>query len=313
MADSTVDPGVADRRERAAIMCDSASRPVPLVAAAEGLPHETRNVVASATELWAYRGLIGNLAQRELKVRYKRSVLGWLWSLINPASTLLIYSIVFGQFLRVEPPVAGNGELRSFALYLFTGLVVWNAFSNIVTGAMGSLLGAGPLLRKVYFPAEAPATANTLAVLTQTIIEAVILLAFLVGFGNVSWHALWLPYILTMLTVFALGIGLVLSLLNVYFRDVGYLTTIVLNMLFYVTPIIYTFDIIPERVGFLPTRTIVTLNPLTQFVGAARDSMYLLHNPSAERLIGLTATSLLAFAGGWALFARHARNISEEL
>ena len=269
--------------------------------------------MASGTELWAYRGLIGNLAQRELKVRYKRSVLGWLWSLINPASTLLIYSIVFGEFLRVEPPVAGNGELRSFAIFLFAGLVVWNAFSNIITGAMGSLLGAGPLLRKVYFPAEAPATANTLAVLTQTVIEAVILMAFLVGFGNVSWHALWLPYILGMLTLFALGIGLVLSLLNVYFRDIGYLTTIVLNMLFYVTPIIYTFEIIPEHVGFLPARTIVTLNPLTQFVGATRDAVYLLQTPSGGRLIGLTVVSLVGFFGGWLLFARHARNISEEL
>lgn len=269
--------------------------------------------MASATELWAYRGLIGNLAQRELKARYKRSVLGWLWSLINPASSLLIYSVVFGEFLRVEPPVAGNGELKSFAIYLFTGLVVWNAFSNIVTGAMGSLLGAGPLLRKVYFPAEAPAAANTLAVLLQTVIEALILVAFLVGLGNMSWHALWLPYILVMLTIFALGIGLVLSLLNVYFRDVGYLTTIVLNMLFYVTPIIYTFEIIPERVGFLPARTIITLNPLTQFVGAARDSMYLLQTPSLGRLVGLTLTSLVAFGGGWTLFARNSSNVSEEL
>lgn len=269
--------------------------------------------MASATELWAYRGLIGNLAQRELKARYKRSVLGWLWSLINPASSLLIYSIVFGEFLRVEPPVAGNGELKSFALYLFTGLVIWNAFSNIVTGAMGSLLGAGPLLRKVYFPAEAPAIANTLSVLLQTVIESMILLAFLVGFGNLSIHALWLPYVLLMLTIFALGIGLVLSLVNVYFRDIGYLTTIALNMLFYVTPIIYTFEIIPERVGFLPARTIITLNPLTQFVGAARDALYLLQTPSTGRLIGLTLTSLVAFAGGWTLFAKHSSNVSEEL
>ena len=84
------------------------------------------------------------------------SVLGSLWSLLNPAATLAIYSLVFGAFLRIEPPVAGNGELKNFALYLFCALVMWNFFSQVVRGSQEALTGAGPLLKKVYFPPSAP-------------------------------------------------------------------------------------------------------------------------------------------------------------
>ena len=149
--------------------------------------------MAYVTQVWGYRGLIGNLAQRELKSRYKRSVLGWLWSLINPASTLLIYTIVFGTIMRIPPPVAGNGELKSFALFLFSALIVWNFFSGVVVGSMGALIGAGPLLKKVYFPPECPAIANVLTVLIQTGIEAGILVAVMFVVGNVSWTFLPSP------------------------------------------------------------------------------------------------------------------------
>ena len=103
--------------------------------------------------------------ERELKARDKRSVLGWAWSLINPATTLLVYAIVFGTLLQVKPPVAGNGSLQNFALYLFCGLVIWNFFTVVVNGSMGALVGAGGLLRKVYFPPECPVIANGLVAL----------------------------------------------------------------------------------------------------------------------------------------------------
>src|SRR3954471_13319753 len=184
--------------------------------------------MASATELWGYRGLIGNLAQRELKAKYKRSLLGWAWSLINPATTLLIYTVVFGTLLKVKPPTAGNGHTESFALFLFAALVVWNFFNAVVTGSMGALIGAGPLLRRVYFPAECPPIANMLATLTQTVLEIVILLLVLVIVGNLSWTVLLFPVLLLLLALFSMGIGLVASLLNVYYRDVNYLVTIVM-------------------------------------------------------------------------------------
>ena len=105
--------------------------------------------MSTPAQVWSYRTLISNLAQRDLKARYKKSFLGWLWSLINPAATLGIYTVVFGFFLRAEPPAAGNGS-KSFALYLFCGLVVWNLFSGVINTSIASFQTAGPLLTRTY-------------------------------------------------------------------------------------------------------------------------------------------------------------------
>ncbi len=268
--------------------------------------------MAYVTEVWSYRGLIGHLAQRELKSRYKRSVLGWLWSLLNPASTLLIYTAVFGTIMRIEPPIAGNGTLKSFALYLFSGLIVWNFFNGVITGSMGALIGAGGLLKKVYFPPECPAIANAITVVTQTLLEALILVVALALAGNLSWTILFFPYVLLLLSLFSLGIGLVLSIANVYLRDINYLVSIGLSLLFYGTPIVYTFALIEANApGWI--ETVVRLNPLTQFVGASQQIFYLLEVPSFARLGGLTVISFGTFALGWAIFSATSKDVSEEL
>jgi ABC-2 type transport system permease protein len=268
--------------------------------------------MAYVTEVWSYRGLIGHLAQRELKSRYKRSVLGWLWSLLNPASTLLIYTIVFSTIMRVEPPVAGNGSLKSFALFLFSGLIIWNFFNGVITGSMGALIGAGGLLKKVYFPPECPAIANVLTVVTQTLLEALILVVALALVGNLSWTVLFFPYLLLLLGLFSLGIGLVLSILNVYLRDINYLVTIALSLLFYGTPIIYPFSLLEANADRW-IQILVQWNPLTQFVGASQQIFYLLEVPSFSRLGGLTVVSFLTFALGWAIFSAISKDVSEEL
>jgi ABC-type polysaccharide/polyol phosphate export permease len=269
--------------------------------------------MAAISEVWTYRGLIGNLAQRELKSRYKRSVLGWMWSLLNPASTLLIYTVVFGTIMRIEPPIAGNGTTKSFALFLFSALIIWNLFASIITGSMGALIGAGGLLKKVYFPPECPPIANALTAVTQTGLEALILLAVLAVVGNLGWMVVLFPYLVVLLVLFSIGIGLVLSLLNVYLRDINYLVSIGLNLLFYGTPIIYPISLlenndVPEWIEF-----VVRLNPLTQFVGASQQIFYLMEVPSFARIGGLTAVSLATFAGGWAIFSAKSLDVSEEL
>jgi ABC-type polysaccharide/polyol phosphate export permease len=269
--------------------------------------------LTSPTHLWSYRGLIANLARRELKSKYKRSLLGWFWSLLNPAMTLLIYTLVFGTFLPVTPPVGGNGRLNSFALFLFAGLVVWNTFNGVVTGAMASLTGAGPLLKKVYFPPACPAIANSLTVLNQAAIEAAILVAIMIAVDNASWTFLLYPVLLLLLVAFALGLGLVLSVGNVYFRDVGYLVGVALQMLFYTTPIIYPLSIVPARVGPVPAAEIIRWNPLTQFVEASRSLFYLLEIPSSSTMIYLVVVSVGSLVIGMWIFERTSYNITEEL
>ena len=250
--------------------------------------------------------------ERELKARYKRSVLGWAWSLINPATTLLVYAIVFGTLLQVKPPVAGNGSLQNFALYLFCGLVIWNFFTAVVNGSMGALVGAGGLLRKVYFPPECPVIANGLVALAQTGIEVGILLFLMVILGNVSWTFIFVPYLIVLLVMFSIGLGLVCSLFNVYFRDIQYLVAVGLNVLFYMTPIVYTINLVEDNAP-KPIQLLVRFNPLTLFVGGMRDAVYDLEVPNLARLGGLTAVSIATVVIGWAIFRRFAGRVSEEL
>jgi ABC-type polysaccharide/polyol phosphate export permease len=268
--------------------------------------------MAYVTQVWSYRGLIGHLAQRELKSKYKRSVLGWLWSLVNPAATLLIYTAVFGTVLRISPPVAGNGTLVSFALYLFSALVIWNFFNGVIVGSMGALINAGSLLKKVYFPPECPVIANALTVVIQTALEALILVTVLVTLSNAGWTFLLFPYLLLLLALFSVGIGLVLSLANVYLRDVNYLVGIGLNLLFYGTPIIYPYSLVQENAPRW-VEILVQLNPLTHFVAASQEIFYLLEVPTFERMLGLTAVSLITFALGWTIFLAKSGDVSEEL
>jgi ABC-2 type transport system permease protein len=270
-------------------------------------------VITTATEIWSYRGLIGNLTRRELSSKYKKSLLGWLWSLLNPALTLGIYTVVFGTFLPSPPPVAGNGHLKSFALYLFAALVVWNFFNAVLQGSMAALTGAGPLLKKVYFPPSCPAIANSLTALYQAVIEAAILAGVMVIFGNVSWTFLLYPVLLLLLLAFALGLGLVLSIGNVYFRDVGYLVGIGLQMLFYGTPIIYTLDRIPGRMGGIPIHAIIEWSPLSQFVAASRSIFYGLELPPGSTCLYLLVVPLAVLVVGWWIFELTSRNVVEEL
>jgi ABC-type polysaccharide/polyol phosphate export permease len=274
--------------------------------------------VPQLTEIWTYRGLVGNFAQRELRGKYKGSALGWFWSLLNPLATLAVYALVFGFFLKFEPPVAGNGELKNFAVYLFTALVAWNFFFAVVTGSIGALAGAGPLLKKIYFPAFAPVIGGAGATLFQTGIEVGLLIAVMVVLQNVSWTFVLLPYLLLLLAAFSIGIGLLLSMLNVRYRDIAYLTTIVLNLLFYATPIIYPITLVPETarapvLGEVPVRDLYELSPLTQFVEAFRDVVYLLQPPSLSRLLFLTVVSGVVFLLGFAYFQRGSRDVAELL
>ncbi len=267
----------------------------------------------SFIEIWTYRNLIWNLAQRELRARYKKSVLGWLWSLINPAAMLAIYTLVFGTIMAQTPPPAGGSDRASlFAMYLFAGLVIWNFFNATVTGAIVALQTSGGLLNKVYFPPAAPAIANTFTTLLQLVIESAILVLVMVVLGNVGITYLLFPLLIVCLTMFSLGIGLFLSVFNVRYRDVSYLVTIGMQVLFYGTPIIYGLSLVAERAP-KPIYTLIRLNPLTQFVEWSRDAFYSLVWPGWPSLLGATTAAVVVFLVGWSVFVTKTRDIAEEL
>jgi ABC-type polysaccharide/polyol phosphate export permease len=270
-------------------------------------------VIASARELVQYRYLIWNLAQRDLRSRYKKSVLGWLWSLLNPASTLIIYTIVFGTLLGVPQLPAANGE-TNYGLYLFAGLVVWNFFNLVVTGSITALSTSGGLLKKVYFPASAPAVANLLVSLSQVVIEMGILAVFIIAFRNASPFMLLFPVVVVLTGLFALGIGLWVSILNLFYRDVGYLVTIALNVLFYATPIIYPLATLENKhiLGF-DAAAVMKLNPLTDLVEINRSLFY--HNRlPGPWFLGFTVfATIVSLVFGTYMFNRKAQFVSEEI
>ncbi len=266
--------------------------------------------MTAPSQVWAYRTLIRNLAARDLRSRYKKSFLGWLWSLINPATTLAIYSVVFGVFLNGKAPLAGNGHTDAFALYLFTALIGWNTFAGGINTALQSFLASGGLLTRTYFPPECPVVAGALTVITQTLLEAAILVTFMIVVGNLSWTTLLALPILASLTLYAFGIGLVVSLLNVRYRDVAYLTALGLQLLFYATPIVYSESIVDEHplAGLF-----LRLNPLTHYVAALRKSLYLLEPPTAMSWLIMVIAPAVTITIGWIFFGRNAPRFIEEI
>lgn len=269
--------------------------------------------MSTPAQLWQYRTLISNLTRRDLKAKYRKSILGQLWSLVSPASTLAIYTLIFGVVFKTQAPLAGNGTTTSFALYLFTALVIWNFFSAGVNASIDGLQGAGPLLNKIYFPPEGPVLAVIAGVLVQLGFEFAILVLINAIVGNLSWTFLLFPLLLIPLVAFTLGFGMIASILNIFYRDVRYLIGIVLQLLFYMTPIVYQIEMIPEEFHGFPARDIFALNPIVEFVDTARSLFYLHEVPSAFDIAYMWAISAAMLGIGWWYFARRAAQAVEEL
>lgn len=270
-------------------------------------------MIQSVRTVWQYRGLIGNFANREIKGKYKGSLLGSAWSLINPLATLAIYSLVFGFIIKFPTPVAGNGSLTSFTVYLFTALVVWNFFQSVTSSGMGALVTAGPLLRKIYFPPFAPVIGSAGAVLNQTAIEFGLLFVVYLVVQNLSWTFLLVPVLLLLLGMFCLGLGLVLSIANARYRDVSYIVSVLMSLLFYLSPIIYPISLVTDLYDEHPWLRLYEYNPITTFIEAFRSALWHLEFPGWGTLAYLTAISVLVLAGGWTFFQRKSADVSEEL
>ena len=191
--------------------------------------------------------------------------------------------------------------------------MVWWAFSSVLLGSINSLFAMGQLLNKVYFPPESPALANIAGALLQSTIEAGLLVVVLFFVQNLSWTILLYPLLLILVCMFALGVGLALSVYNVVYRDVGYLVSIALNVLFFLTPITYPLTLVPVELHGIPLRRIFQMNPLTRFVETSRDLFYFGRLPNVFTVVYITSISVICLVGGWAIFTRKARYVVEEL
>jgi lipopolysaccharide transport system permease protein len=271
--------------------------------------------MTSVLDLRRHRELFANLTLRELRGKYKRSALGWGWSMLNPLAQMAIFSLVFGYVLRIEPPVGDPSGLHVFAFFLLCGLLPWTFLANGLTAGMGSLLANSNLVKKVWFPRQILVASTVASFGVSFLIEMGVLAVALLIAGNmvVPWIV---PVFLVLVvqTAFVLGLALALSVWSVYFRDLEYLVGIALQFWFYATPIVYPISLVEDQLGSDSTLfTIYGMNPMTRFAEVYRDLLYSMRGPTLGAMAYLVGCAVVSLVVGWIAFDRLEGRLAEEL
>jgi lipopolysaccharide transport system permease protein len=244
-------------------------------------------------EIWMNRQLLGFLIWRDIKIRYRQTLFGGLWAILQPLLAMLIFTFFFHKLSGV----ASNGP--PYPLFAFAGLTFWTFFSNAVSMASNSLIGNQVLISKVYFPRIFIPLGSIGALLLDLVVSSLLMLAFMVYYRwPLSMSILWVPGVILACCLAASGLGLILSAWNVRFRDIKYAVPFFLQMGLFVTPVIYPIEYVPERF-----RALLALNPMTGVVVAARYAF--LGGPAHLDLILISLlVSLALFVAGLFIFRR---------
>lgn len=252
-------------------------------------------------ELFRYRDLVGALVSRDLKVRYKRSAIGFLWTMLQPILMMLVLRTVFSALFQTksaEVPV-------NYEIYALAGILFWNFFSQSIVASMNSLRLNARLLQKLPVPKAVFPVATVLSGLVNLVFALLPLLVLLVVIGHpVRPALLFLPVAILIVALFTLGAGLLLSPLAVFFSDVVELIGVLLTLLFYLTPVIYPKDIIPESF-----RWVVRYNPIRSILEVFRDPIYQGEIPPLSHLTVSVVIAVLALAVGAWMFRRSSDRI----
>ncbi len=276
------------------------------------LPHIIRNFRQQVNHLLEYRELIYTLVIRELKVRYKDSVLGILWSLMNPLLMMMVFTVVF----TILTPVA---NVEHFPVFLLCGLLPWNFFTASVMGSTISLVGNAGLIKKVYFPREALPIAVTLANLVHFFIAMIILFGFIFVYNiPLTIWIIYLPLIVFVQIVYTIGVGLLLATANVFYRDTQQIMDVLLLAWFFFTPIFYPLDVLPKSYELFGVtldvwRLMYIVNPMASLVANYRVILYDGGPPALDFLARTGLTAGLVFVLGWIVFQHYSWQFAEEL
>lgn len=257
--------------------------------------------------LWGYRGFIIGSVQREFQSKYRNSLLGAAWTVLNPLAMIIIYTVVFAQVMRAKLP--GVDSTFAYSIYLCAGILTWGLFAEIVGRAQNMFIEQANLLKKLSFPRLClPVTVVANAGLNFSIVFS-LFSAFLIISGNFpGWVYIGLLPVLIIQIVFAIGLGITLGVLNVFFRDVGQFFTIFLQFWFWLTPIVYPVNILPERF-----QNLALLNPMTKLIGAYQTILVNGQWPNWQALWPIALLSLLLCGLGLHLYRKHAGEIVDEL
>ncbi len=250
-------------------------------------------------DFWRYRHLLNNLISRDIKVKYRRSALGLLWSVLNPLLMMMVMYVVFSQIFHMTQLNRGDIEVN-FAVYLLTGQLMYNFFSEATQTAMGSVLGSAPLIKKVYipkyiFPLEK--VAFSFVNMLFSLIALVIVMLFTRTPVHLTVLLFWIPMVI--LFVFNFGIGLILAAGAVFFRDIMHLYGVGVTALMYLTPIMYDVSILPDW-----AQAVIPFNPMYWFVSMFRDFIIYGEIPGLNAWIGTCVSAAVALVAGLVLFKK---------
>ena len=273
-------------------------------------------------EIWSSRELLQNLTNREVRGKYRRTALGQLWSLANPIAAILIYTFIFSFIFRLPAQVGDPSGLNNYALWLVCGLLPWLFFNRVLTLGTDALVSNAGLIQKVYFPRIVLPLALANATFFTWLLEMAVLAIALSLLG--SFVLPWVPLVAVFMVVFALfsvGLAMVFSIINVYFRDLAYLLTIVLQFWFYLTPILYPVELVATQSdqlgGLLGTPItlldVYSLNPVQGFVEIFRNLLYDNRMPELATVLVALGWATIALAAGLWMYATKEKQLAELL
>lgn len=270
------------------------------------------NLIARFQELLRYRELVRNLVVSDIKARYKNSVLGFVWSLLNPLAMMLVFTVVFGVLWP-------NRQMDNYPIFLLCGLLPWNYFAAAITGSLTSVVAHGNLVKKVYFPREVLPIAAVLAQLVNFLLAFLVLFVVILALRAHFSPWLWtLPLIILIQTCFTLGMGLILSTLHVFYRDTLMVMEVVMLAWFFLTPVFYSVQQLPAVYPVLGVeldvqRIVYILNPMASLINVYRDLLYNGYRTDPDFLIRTTLTALVVLCFGYWFFVRHSDRFGEEV
>ncbi len=289
-----------------------AAEPLTVIGARRGFLTGTLDSVRA---VWLYRELLMLLVRREIKVRYKDSALGLLWSLIRPLAMLAVYYFAIGKFLGAQR------SIPDFAIYIFTGLTAYQLFSEIVSGCTGSILANAGLVKKIYLPREVFPLSTVGSALFNFTVQLGVLVAATAVVQRVPTgeRLLFLPLSLAVLFVWATAFGLMLAAVNVYLRDVQYLVEISLAVLFWTTPTVYSLELVRGAISSPALESLYLANPLAAAVLGMQRAFWVAGDatPQADdlgvRLVVMLGIGALLLWLAQRVFARLEGNFAQEL
>jgi len=256
------------------------------------------NIIAN---LWNYRHLAIKLAISDFKLRYKNSVLGFFWSLIEPLLILVVSYVVFSYFMRMS--------VEHYQLFLLVGIISWNMLSRGTTIGLNSVLGKSGLVNKVYFPREILIISSSITALLMTLLEFIVFGVFMIIFDiSPTRTIIYFPIILIIQFFLVLGLNFGLASLNVYYRDIQYIWAVVLQAGFFATPILYPISIIPDKYIW-----VIKLNPMTHIIDIFRGSMIYSVTPIFRDMTFIIISTFLILIIGYIIFLKLEPKFAEEI